>query len=89
MKRGKKVEGNGIQMPCEIAIGNLGDGAINYFGVLESDKVKMKEINLKVRQDYYRRVRKILKSRLNGGNTVKAINTWAVAPVRYTGDIVD
>ena len=74
IKKGKKVEGNGIQMPCEIAIRNLGDGAFKYFGVLKSDKVKMKEINLKVSQDYHRRVRKVLESNLNGGNKVRAIN---------------
>ena len=48
----------------------------------------MKEMKLKVRQDYYRRVRKVLESTLNRGNTIKAINTWAVAAVRYIAGIV-
>ena len=38
-------------MPCEIAIRNLGNGAFKYFGVPQPDKVKMKEIKLKVKQD--------------------------------------
>ena len=33
--------------------------------------------------------RKILKSKLNGGNIIKAINSWAVPVVRYTAGIID
>ena len=51
MKREKKVQDDGVKMPCEIAIRNLGNGAFKYFGVLQPDKVKMKEIKLKVKQD--------------------------------------
>ena len=31
-----------------------------------------------VKKEYFRRVRKILKSKLNGGNVIKAINSRAV-----------
>ena len=60
-------------------------------GVLESVKIKINQMKPKVLQAYYREVRKVLnlKSSLNGGKTVKAINTWAVAAVRYTACIVD
>ena len=34
-------------------------------------------------------MRKILKSKLNGGNIIKAINSWAVPVVIYTAGIVD
>ena len=34
-------------------------------------------------------MRKILKSKLNGGNIIKAINSWAVPVVRYTAGIID
>ena len=34
-------------------------------------------------------MRKILKSKLNGGNIIKAINSWAVLVVRYTAGIID
>ena len=62
---------------------NMGDGAYKYLGVQESHKIKMEEMNLDVRQDYYRKVRKVLESSLNRGNTL------AVASVRYTECIVD
>ena len=34
-------------------------------------------------------MRKILKSKLNGGNIIKAINSWSVPVVRYTAGIID
>ena len=40
-------------------------------------------------QDCYRRVKKVLKSSSKGGNTVKAINTWTVAAVRYSAGILN
>ena len=46
-------------------------------------------MKLKVRQHCYRKVRKVLESGLNGENTVKVINTWTFAAVRYTAYIMD
>ena len=89
MKRGRKVEEDRIQMPGGIAIEDLADKAHKYIGELESDKIKMEKMKLKVRQKYYRKVNKVLKSSLNGGNIVKAINAWAVAALRYTAGIID
>ena len=34
-------------------------------------------------------MRKVLKSKLNGGNTIRAINSWAVPVIRYTAGIVE
>ena len=42
-----------------------------------------------VKKEYIRRVKKCLKSKLNGGNMVKAINTWAVSLMRYSAEIVE
>ena len=36
-----------------------------------------------------KRVRKILKSKLNGGNTIQAINSWAIPVIRYTAGVID
>ena len=45
------------------------------------------EMNAKVKKEYAARVRKILQSKLNGGNTIAAINTWATALARYLAAI--
>lgn len=60
-----------------------------YLGILEANKMKMGEMKVRVRKEYYRRIRKLLTSKLNGGNMIKAMNTWAVATAQYTAGIVD
>ena len=89
MKRGKKEEDAGIEMPDGQLMKDLGDGDYKYLGILEADKIRMGEMKVRVRKEYYRRIRKLLTSKLNGGNMIKAMNTWAVAAVRYTAGIVD
>ena len=41
-------------------------------------------MKLNVSKEYIRRLRKVLKSKLNGGNLVCGVNTWAVSLLRYS-----
>ena len=41
-------------------------------------------MKLNVSRKYIRRLRKVLKSKLNGGNFVRGVITWAVFPLRYS-----
>ena len=41
-------------------------------------------MKLKVSKEYFRRLKKVLKSRLTGGNLVQGVNAWAVALLRYS-----
>ena len=43
----------------------------------------------KIRREYKRRLRLILRSKMNGRNKITAMNTWAVAVVRYGAGILD
>ena len=36
-----------------------------------------------------RRVRKVLETKLKGGNIIKGINTWLVSLVRYSAGFID
>ena len=54
-----------------------------YLGILEYDKVKEKELKTEFVREYKRRLRLILRSKLNRKNKIKAINSWAVAIMRY------
>ena len=89
MKRGKRAEDIGIWLPDGQMMNDLGENGYKYLGILESDAIKEKEMKEKVAKEYKRRIKLILESKLNGGNAVKAINTWAVAVLRYTGGILD
>ena len=43
----------------------------------------------KITSEYIRRVKKLCRSKLNGGNLIGGINTWAVGVVRDSAEIVD
>ena len=45
-------------------------------------------MKLNVSKEYIRRLRKVLKSKLNGGNLVHGVNAWAVSLLRYSAAFV-
>ena len=46
-----------------------------YLEIIEGEEIKHQEMKEKVNKEYIKRLKAILKSKLNSGNTVKAINT--------------
>ena len=58
-------------------------------GIIEREEIKHQEMKEKIKKEYIKRLKAILKSKLNSGNTVKAINSWAVPVIRYSAGIVD
>ena len=42
-----------------------------------------------MRTEYLKRVRKVLETKLNGGNIIKGINKWAVSLLRYSAAFID
>ena len=90
MKRGKLQHSTGVQLANGKTIPGLGEGQdYKYLRISQADSIKHDELKAKVKKEYAGRVMKTLKSKLNGGNTVTAINTWAVALLRYTPGIVN
>ena len=59
-----------------------------YLGILKADKFLEEKMKLNVSKEYIRRLRKVLKSKLNGGNLVRGVNTWAVSLLRYSAAFV-
>ena len=61
-----------------------------YLGIiLQADQIRYTEMKKKVRTEYLRRVRKVLETKLNGGNIIKGINIWAVSLLRYSAAFID
>ena len=89
MKRGKVVKSEGISMPDGKMMKNIEEGGYKYLGILEADGVKHEEMKDQIKKEYIRRVRNILKSKLNGGNIISAINSRAVSIVRYGAGIIN
>ena len=79
MEKGKIVKSVGVELPDGKVIKSLQEGeSYKYLGILEADKSLEKKMKLNVLKEYIRRLRKVLKSKLNGGNLVCGVNTWAV-----------
>ena len=58
-------------------------------GVIQADGMKHHEMKEKVKTEYYRQVTKILETKLNGGNIIAGINTWAISLLRYSAAFLD
>ena len=79
----------GIELPDGKVIKSLQEGeSYKYLGILEADKFLEEKMKLNVSKEYIRRLRKVLKLKLNGGNLVGGVNTWAVSLLRYSAAFV-
>ena len=91
MKRGKLDKSQGIRLPDGRIIRSIGDDAegYKYLGVLEANDIMHDEVKRSMKKEYIRRVKKTLFSKLNAGYVIKAINSWAVSLLWYSGGIVN
>ena len=81
MKRGQFSSTDGIVLPNGETIKEVENDGYRYIGILELDKLK--EMKDKLKSEYLRRTRLIMKSNLNGRNIIRAINTWEIPVFRY------
>jgi hypothetical protein len=88
MHRGKRIDSRGITLPSEEMIGDPEESGYKYLGVLELDVILDKQMKDNIKSEYNKRLRLLLKSKLNSRNLFTAINAWAVAVVRYSGGVV-
>ena len=85
MKKGKIVKSVGIELPDGKVIKSLQEGeSYKYLGILEADKFLEEKMKLNVLKEYISRLRKILKSKLNGVNLIHGVNTCAVSLLSYS-----
>ena len=89
MEKGKIVKSVGIEWLDRKVIKLLQEGAsYKYLGILEADNFLEEKIKLNVSKEYIRKLRKVLKSKLNGRNLVRRVNIWAVPLLRYSAAFV-
>ena len=90
LKKGKMANGDGIVLPDKTMMKGLKEGdSYKYLGVIQADLVKHHAMEEKVKTEYYRRVRKILETKLNCGNIITGINTRAISLLKYSAASVD
>ena len=83
MERGKV-----IRLPDGQYMKDIDETGYTCLGILETDKIKEKEIKERFSKEYLRRLRLILRSTLNGRNKIMAVNTWVVSVMRYGAGIL-
>ena len=88
MNRGKVKSTDGIESPSVEKIKEIEEDGYKYLGILDYDRVEEQEMKDNFRNEYFRRAKLILKSKLNGGNKIMALNTWAVSILRYGAGIL-
>ena len=89
IEKGNIVNSVGIELPDGKVIKSLQEGkSYKYLGILEADNLLEERTKLNVLKEYIRRLRKVLKWKLNGGNLVRGVNTWAVSLLRYSAAFV-
>ena len=89
MEKGKILKSVGIELPGGKVIKSLQEGkSYKYLGILEADKFLEEKMKLNILKEYIRRIRKVLKSKLNGGNLVRGVNTWVISLLRYSSAFV-
>ena len=89
MRRGRQVGSSGIDLPDDQHIGEIEREGYKYLGILQLDQTLNTKMKGKITSEYIRRVKKLCRSKLNGGNLICGINTWAVGVLRYSAGIVD
>ena len=89
IEKGKTVKSVGIELPDGKVIKLLQEGeSYKYLGILEADKFLEEKMKLNISKEYIRRLRKALKSKLNGRNFVRGVYTWAISLLRFLAAFV-
>ena len=88
-KRGKKVSAEGISLNNIQVIQDLDEAeTYKYLGMKEGEGVQHHKMKVKIRKKYKRRIKLLLKSKLNARNKIAAINTLAVPVILYSYGVI-
>ena len=79
MKSGKRHLTDGMELPNQDKIRTLEENeTYKYLGIFNADTIKQVEMKYKIQKEYFRRTRKLFKTKLSSENLIKVINTLAV-----------
>ena len=88
--KGKLQNSTAINLDFDTTIKELNsEESYKYLGVNEGDGINHATMKEKIRKEYYRRIRLVLKTELNSKNRIEAINTLAIPVVQYSYNIIN
>ena len=88
-KREKIVRTEGIELPDEKRMREVSLDRYKYLEVLQLDSIMNREMKENLKSEYIRRVKKLLRSQLNGGTVIAGMNAWAVDIIKYEVGMLD
>ena len=89
-KIGKKVSAEGIPLNDNQVIQDLDQvETYKYLGIEEGEGIQHHKMKVKIRKEYQKRIKLVLKLELNAGNKIAAINTLAVPVILYSYGVID
>ena len=89
-KKGKLTKTTNVKLDDTCVIQELAqEGTYKYLGIDEGNGIKHAATKEKVRKEYYRRIKMILKSELNSCNKITAINALAIPVVSYSLNVIN
>ena len=89
-KRGKLVHWQNLVIDINREIQELAKGkTYKYLGIEESEGIQLQQMKERLKQEYSRRLRMILKSELKAWNKITAIGALAVPVLRYSFGIIN
>ena len=89
LKKRKMVQKEGIELPDGKRMREVNLDECKYLGVLQLDFIINREIKEKVKSKCIRRVKKLLRSHLNGENVTTVMKARAVGIIRYEAGVLD
>jgi len=88
-KRGKLIQSQNLVIDINREIQELEQGkTYKYLGIEESEGIQHQQMKERLKQEYRRRLRMILKSELDARNKITAIGSLAVPVLRYSFGII-
>ena len=82
----KRHMSEGMDLPNQEKIRMLREEEMyKYLGILEADTIKRVDMKERIKKEYLKGTKKLLKIKLNFRNLINGINIWDVSCIRYTG----
>ena len=89
-KIGKKVSAKEVPLNDNQVIQDLDQAeTYKYLGMEEGEGVQHHKMMVKIRKEYKKRIKLMLKSKLNARNKIATINTIAVPVILYSHGVID
>ena len=87
--KGTRVSSEGVKLPSGETMKDVDEEGYKYLGVLQNENTMNRVMKDRVRDEYFRRVKLLAKSKLYARNLIAGINAWAIGVVRYSAGIID